>query len=223
MPLPSYHPYKKFPPVVDYEEVLWKPVEVSPLLWMDDSGEDGTDFNGATLHTTSNIVVPEFCGIMIAFDTSSVASTQIVVEHSANFNNNTGSFLLSVGEINGKIAFGFKASNGYYTNSYPVSAGHITLGLMHNAARNISVYNSGSLVAGSAVDVTGTSFPSTTANLPLYIRARAGGLFPLAGTVREIIITPTVPSLYIRQKIEGYLAHKWDRILGVTTRVTTIS
>lgn len=42
------------------------------------------------------------------------------------------------------------------------------------------------------------------------------------GTIYEEIILPSVASADLRQKIEGYLAHKWDALLGVTTLVDAL-
>ncbi|MCE5199079.1 hypothetical protein LLG39_08890 [bacterium] len=35
MPLPSWHPYKDFPPVVDFEQRLWTPANVLTNFWLD--------------------------------------------------------------------------------------------------------------------------------------------------------------------------------------------
>lgn len=42
------------------------------------------------------------------------------------------------------------------------------------------------------------------------------------GLISEVILLPTAASLEDRQKIEGYLAHKWDAINGNTTLVTAL-
>ena len=43
-----------------------------------------------------------------------------------------------------------------------------------------------------------------------------------AGPIYEFLILPRVCDLTERQLIEGYLAHKWDALLGVTTLVSAL-
>jgi hypothetical protein len=201
---------------------LWTPAQITTAVWRDDSGEDGPDFNGSALQATDNIVLPVFCAVFAAIDTSSITTTQVAIEHSTNYNNNSGSFLLTVGEASGHINYGFNGSNGKYVLRYPISNGKLTLSLLHHSARSLSVYNHGALLTGTSVDTGGTTFPANTSSLPVYTRARAGDMFPLSGTVREVIILGAVPSIGTRQRIEGYLAHKWDRILGESARVAAL-
>ena len=59
----------------------------------------------------------------------------------------------------------------------------------------------------------------TPLNTQMRIGGTASGEF--SGILHEIICVPVVDAS-IRQKIEGYLAHKWDNLLGVTTIVDAL-
>lgn len=59
----------------------------------------------------------------------------------------------------------------------------------------------------------------TPLNTQMRIGGTASGEFD--GSIYEIICVPAVDSS-IRQKIEGYIAHKWDALLGVTTLVDAL-
>ena len=203
----------------------WTPAEITTTLWLDDSGVNGSDFDGsARPAATSNIVIPTYCGVFIAMDTSSITTTQVALEHSINYNNNYGSFLLTAGEAPGHINYGFRGTSGTrkYVLRYPVASGKLTLSLLHNSARNLSVFNHGAALTGVNVDTTAYTFAAQTANLPIFTGARSGGGLPVSGTIREVIITPTVPTEDTRQKIEGYLAHKWDGMLSESARVAAL-
>ena len=67
---------------------------------------------------------------------------------------------------------------------------------------------------------------STTKSLTSLASGRLGrrAAAPQYDDIRmhEIIITNTRPDDALRQKIEGYAAHKWDRLLGVTKLVASL-
>lgn len=201
---------------------LWTPAQISKLLWMDDSGEDGTDFNGAAPYASAKVAPSLYCAMFFVLDTSSISEVQIVAEHSENSNNYNGSFLSSIGESAGYINFGFHGSNGYHTIKYPISSGSLNCGLLSIGYKNLAAYNNGSQLTGTTVLSNGTSFASTLQSKPMYLSARNMSQYQLLGTMREYILLNSVPSTDIQQKIEGYLAHKWDRILGVSTRVSAL-
>lgn len=222
--LPATHKYISAPPIKPVRSIAsaWTPRELNTALWLDSSGRDSTYFNSSAIFATSNIVFNTFCAIFVVLDTSSITSTQVAVEHAANYATYSGSFLLTVGEVSGNINYGFRYGGGNYVLKYPISNGKLLLSLLHNGTRSITVSNNGSEVAGTTIDISGTVTAEYTSNQPVYIGARSGNSYPLSGPVRELIILNFVPPIGISQLIEGYLAHKWDKILGETARVTAL-
>lgn len=201
---------------------LWTPAEITTSLWLDDSGLHGVDFDGSALHTTDSITLPTVCSIFVALDTSTTSDVQIATEHSANYNSNNGSWLITVGETAGAIRFGFYNSSSWYVVQSPVSSGKMSLSLISSGFKSIAMYNHGSLLTNTVISNTLSSLPANTLSRPVYVRGRAGNVYPLSGPVREEIILPGAASADVRQRIEGYIAHKWDGILGETARVAAL-
>ena len=75
------------------------------------------------------------------------------------------------------------------------------------AANRSSIYiNGGTVITQNTL----TNAPSSgDATYALQIGAAGNNVAPVTGYISEVIISPSIVSTLNRQKIEGYLAHKW--------------
>ena len=65
--------------------------------------------------------------------------------------------------------------------------------------------------AGSAIELNTSTFAPTSnsASFTLELGSTGNNVFPLTGYIAEFIVLASIASTNTRQRIEGYLAHKW--------------
>jgi len=68
--------------------------------------------------------------------------------------------------------------------------------------------------AGSAIELNTSTFAATSsdATFTLELGSVGNNSFPLTGYVAEFIVLASIASTSTRQRIEGYLAHKWGLV-----------
>jgi hypothetical protein len=107
------------------------------------------------------------------------------------------------------------ASNGTYliaAKGYNVA--RAANGTTANTTARYSIFTNGSSQSLTVQNFTGnlsSSYPDTTSHLSLgnIVGTGAANIAPLNGSIAELIVLPTISSTDTRQRIEGYLAHKW--------------
>lgn len=86
----------------------------------------------------------------------------------------------------------------------------------------VSVDGSDQVAANTCTGTPGTADASMTFGLGAIKYVNNVWYIHLTGKIRELVIFDSVPSTDVLAKAQGYLAHKWDDILGVTTLVTAL-
>ena len=149
---------------------------------------------------------------VFAVFTATSGGDQVILEHTANYAVNNGAFLLSRNAANNVTLARFQTSGALYstfdttgtiTTSAKVYTGTIDGTLSTN---ELSGWIDGDGAGARTLNQnTNTDFTSAT----LFLGARNNASFFLNGQICEIGIIPSVVSTLDRQKLEGYLAHKW--------------
>lgn len=95
---------------------------------------------------------------------------------------------------------------------------------VHNVLAIVEAQIAGasSFVGTPAGVTTGTLSTPTTVTSGLTIAGNGTQTNPTDLDFHEAVILPAAPDSAQRQKIQGYLAHKWDALLGVTTLVDAL-
>ena len=235
--LPSGHPYKAAPPTLGDP---WTPAEITTALWLDatdastitESGGRITqwaDKSGNARHHTSptsigpvytaNAINTQPAAVFTAGDSTWLARAQYMdvnepqcifaVADSNLVGRGVGAtWSMDVG-TSGSIVWTVPSTVGVTSPSPNVagpqvrslSAGHYIMRVGHtNGLTNGIQYSvSGSLRSGTYEASLG----------------QTGGGTYITGAAGEVIQLPFVPSVPLRQRIEGYLAHKWGLAAGL--------
>lgn len=263
MALPSYHPYKKFPPVVDYEEVLWTPQQITTALWLD-GGDSSTitadagavsqwaDKSGNSRHFTQataglkptvisggglnfNGDELQFAGVMpkdeiswfIVYKLNSLPATddfnclfcfrndasnrtELLAMNISGYKNLT--FVNDkAGDSNAGVGVTTTLSTSVQSFNWSYNNG------ANNSAASYSAHINGnaSVVAASGAIIVYDAAVSKIGN-------RIAQTFPAIMDCYEIIGVVGAYSADVTQKVQGYAARKWDKLLGVTTLVDAL-
>lgn len=244
MPLPVNHPYKKLPPVVDYEEVLWTPREISTALWLDaaDSStliQEGSgisqwkDKSGNARHATqtTDALRPTLSSIgalaALAFSSGKrfdlttpvpITSTQFVIAVYTRPVSSSHSILLGV-NADGGYAFHWYTNNLIYVELGLTTT--IRTGSANTATGTFihSVLRNGSALAlnlfDNVVATTGTTSVGGTQYTQVGARNVSTSDF-MSGNIGELIVCDTIDSL-IHKKLTGYVANKWGLKVNLST------
>lgn len=227
--------------------VAWTPAEIATELWLDAADNGTITLNGANVsqwadksgngrHVAQGTAAyqPALSGTDIVFSGDYLASATLSLDL-----NGYGIAAVYTASETGSTYAGFinlRSANfedpdlrigiSNYIRCYADGTYKINVNAFVTT-RNISVicfspaetalYKNGTLVVSSAV-----SSLSSVVSLKIghYDAANTSFSGTRNGTANEIVIYPQ--SLDTQQKVEGYLAHKWDAILGQTTLVDAL-
>jgi hypothetical protein len=241
MPLPSWHPYRDAPPVYDKEIQLWTPAGTTMARWWD--AEDlsvglvsqWNDKSGNNKHMTqaTESKRPYSDGISVLTDgvddelevdlTYLIGATYwqfVVVTHVVAFQY----MFTSLNNVDRGLAQQYIQTTGAYWshNSSGTDLNYSSLSPAKEIGSvSIACYQYSGGVMRFWMDGVQLATLATTKSLTSLASGRLGrrAASPSYGAlkVHEVIAMNTVPDDNLRFKIEGYAAHKWDRLLGVTT------
>lgn len=169
---------------------------------------DGSDdfLTGASIDLSSG-----WPAILLAkFDAVTSGKRLLVVRHDG-----VTRLLLAFSDTAGKLAVVNSAGVGYVR----------TNALVGTTATRMIVATSGGVMRMDGADAyesySEPGFGLGSTNM-LTICANENGNAPHDGIVRAVVIIPGSPDIALIQKFEGYLAHKWDALLGATTLVSAL-
>lgn len=223
------------------ESTLWTPAEISTVLWLDASDSSTitlvnekvsqwADKSGNSKHVTQSTLAsrPAMSGVAVHGDGNDFLSGANLpmsnVDIYAVLRRTANTSAICIGQLStNRLFFGIASATSLWFGaggtalddvSYTTTVGEY----------DIFRYRLGSAQAG--LDVNGsvvramTSFTGTAGGSRLRLFS-AGGTGPLylTGDIAEVVIVvaDTSPS-----EITGYLAHKWDKLLSVTTLVNAL-
>ena len=134
---------------------------------------------------------------------------------------NSNALVVSVATGGNYCAATFSATAMYsgFTDIITPNQYNIICSITQPSASTLADRIKASINGGSLVGSQGRSVaPSTaTSTWPLTIGAAGSGGAPLVGGIAEVIILSSAVSVDNRQKIEGYLAHKWGLLGSLPT------
>lgn len=204
---------------------LWTPAETTTAIWFDPSDADTVtivdgkvsqlaDKSGNNRHVTQGVAAnrPGINSVsMLTFNGSAQWFADIPAFSSQ--------FIISVA---------IRSQNKAYAGLFTATTSELIL----NASGTGAIATGTVLINGIVQTAIALSAPVTWSiggATPVNKARSFGQEFNLKGATRawvgsggEIISLPTAPTTEIRQKLEGYLAHKWDALLGVTTLVDAL-
>lgn len=226
----------------------WTPAELATVLWLDTSDAttattvDGkisqrADKSGNSRHATQTTSgyrpvagtnKDDYDGsddMMVVANTSALdAPAYIAIVVKANITSQFSGLLDKWADANGwMIDFGPNASLGYprlSVNGSEISAPSS----VHNTLSVIEAQISGeSSFIGTPAGVTTGTLPSpTTVVQDLFVAGDGASTLTTDLDFHEMLILASAPDSATRSKIQGYLAHKWDSLLGVSTLVSAL-
>jgi hypothetical protein len=98
------------------------------------------------------------------------------------------------------------ANDAHPVNTATILGSSLNLGTA-TAANKVRHVVNGTVLAGTNTD--GTAPSTSTASFTLQLGAVGNNVWPLTGYVGEFLVFASQLSTFDRQKVEGYLAHKW--------------
>lgn len=182
--------------------------------------------NGVQLNGSSQwLVTPGYQSSVLHnfFIVAEIASTTatVIAERSSNINDNANTFYFGVAS-DSQVSIVVRHSSALYTSATH-SGKNSSIGIMcskYSGGTTNFFYRDGVEQGKTASEVSSGS--GTSASVPTYIGSRGGTSRFLNAKIREIIHINSEISDEYRQKIEGYLAHKWDALLSSTMLVNNL-
>jgi cyclophilin family peptidyl-prolyl cis-trans isomerase len=123
-----------------------------------------------------------------------------------SFNDAVAMAAASSGSSGSSFYLDTSANGAHPANTATILGSSLNLGSATAADKLRHVVN-GTVLAGTNTNAASPS--TTTASFTLQIGAGGNNVLPLTGYIAEFIISATQLSTLNRQKLEGYLAHKW--------------
>lgn len=184
-----------------------RPVFKTNLL----NGKPGVDFDGTDdCLTIASLALDTYISVFIVAKTTT--SKAFLVEHSANANNNDGFYFY--GDATAHYTVRRTNKNAYVGTVSWFGSAAAQAGLIINAISSVpnpmgKVYKNGTVQAdGLSIYTDSLSDSSVTATLNIGARDN-GSAAAMDGDLHELIIYNDAISTGDREKVEGYLAHKW--------------
>lgn len=176
------------------------------------NGKPGIDFDGTNdFLQISSLALDTYISVFIVAKTTT--AKPFLVEHSANSNSADGFFFYgdtnspyNVRRTNGN---NYRGSDDWFGSEAAQAA--LVIDAISSAPNPMGkVYKNGTLQADGAISSAGgNSLSDTSVTDTFNIFSRNGVLFFSDGNLHELIIYNAPLSTTNREKVEGYLAHKW--------------
>lgn len=228
--------------------VTWTPSEITTLLWLDASDtstatvvdgkvsqradKSGNGFLAAQItlenRPTSGTNKDDFDGIndrlVIPHNSALAAPAYMAIVAKANVTGQYKGLIDKRGNSAGwMVEYGPTATQGQ-----PRLTATSTVLVAPTSVHNVLAIVEAQMAGESSF--VGTPAGVTTGTLPAPSGVTSGVTIAGNGTqtnptdldFHEAVILPSAPDATLRQTIQGYLAHKWDDILGVTTLVDAL-
>ena len=207
---------------------LWTPAEITTELWLDADDSSTITLNGSNVSQwddksgnikhaeqgTASLQPPyDSANGLIDFTTGDhilISPHQIDINNVAVISVAHGSFSYRRQGANGRFYYGYNRLRKGSTNiSLTLSAG-FSVCYAESASNSFTVIGNGgedSATAGDTNNATLANFPIGGGN---QLSTNSSVIdFYANCKVKEVIVFSSLPTTEVRQKVEGYLAHKW--------------
>ncbi len=176
----------------------------STLDW--DGTDDSMEITGAVSTTLNTILSNDDTHSIAILLEADVISNSPVILHVPE---GSWEFLIEVNSTGGGLYWGYTTSNfrTYSTGTFASITKPTFFVLTKSDSSTGDAYSAGSLVSSYSGTLGAT--PTMTSNF--VIGSYSSSSFNFNGRIAEIIISKETWDTDTRQKIEGYLAHKWGR------------